>query len=339
MRTGTATPSSRRSPREPAAKSTLSAGTLYRSIQRLLEQGLIAETRERPAPELDDQRRRYYRITPVRPSRRPGGGPAAGAAGQAGPGAAASRRREPDAAVPRAAPALSRLVPRRIRRGDVRRSSSAASATRAACSRMRAVARRGLGDVLVNAAAVHWDLAARRTSRYTARTLGRAPGLRPHRHPGRSRSASAPTPPRSRSRISSCSGRCRFPTPTGSSRSGSESPGYAQMELSPPNYPRLEAASTRRSSGWAPTSAIGATWSARASPSALEGAAVTAELLPMLGVQPALGRIFTAADDRDGAPRTVILSHGLWQAALRRRRRASSAGSRCSTARPTWSSA
>jgi DNA-binding PadR family transcriptional regulator len=43
----------------------LSAGTLYRSIQRMLEQGLILETRERPAPELDDERRRYYRITPL----------------------------------------------------------------------------------------------------------------------------------------------------------------------------------------------------------------------------------------------------------------------------------
>ncbi|HUK19367.1 MAG TPA: helix-turn-helix transcriptional regulator, partial [Bryobacteraceae bacterium] len=42
----------------------LSAGTLYRSIQRMLEQGLIVETRERPAPEDDDERRRYYRITP-----------------------------------------------------------------------------------------------------------------------------------------------------------------------------------------------------------------------------------------------------------------------------------
>src|SRR5262245_24012088 len=42
----------------------LSAATLYRSIQRMLEQGLIAETDERPAPELDDERRRYYRITP-----------------------------------------------------------------------------------------------------------------------------------------------------------------------------------------------------------------------------------------------------------------------------------
>lgn len=40
----------------------LSAGTLYRSIQRMLEQGLVMETRERP--EDDDERRRYYRITP-----------------------------------------------------------------------------------------------------------------------------------------------------------------------------------------------------------------------------------------------------------------------------------
>ena len=42
----------------------MSAGTLYRSIQRMQEQGLIVETRERPAPEEDDERRRYYRITP-----------------------------------------------------------------------------------------------------------------------------------------------------------------------------------------------------------------------------------------------------------------------------------
>jgi DNA-binding PadR family transcriptional regulator len=42
----------------------LSAGTLYRSISRMMEQGLIVETRERPVPEEDDERRRYYRITP-----------------------------------------------------------------------------------------------------------------------------------------------------------------------------------------------------------------------------------------------------------------------------------
>jgi DNA-binding PadR family transcriptional regulator len=41
----------------------LGPGTLYRSIQRMLDGDLIAEVDERPAPELDDERRRYYRIT------------------------------------------------------------------------------------------------------------------------------------------------------------------------------------------------------------------------------------------------------------------------------------
>src|SRR4051812_23314904 len=41
----------------------LSAGTLYRSIQRMLEQGLLIETQS-ASPETDDERRRYYRITP-----------------------------------------------------------------------------------------------------------------------------------------------------------------------------------------------------------------------------------------------------------------------------------
>jgi DNA-binding PadR family transcriptional regulator len=42
----------------------LSAGTLYRSIQRMAEQGLVAEISARPSRELDDERRRYYRLTP-----------------------------------------------------------------------------------------------------------------------------------------------------------------------------------------------------------------------------------------------------------------------------------
>jgi len=41
----------------------LSPGTLYRSIQRMLEQGLIVESNRRPARALDDERRRYYRLT------------------------------------------------------------------------------------------------------------------------------------------------------------------------------------------------------------------------------------------------------------------------------------
>lgn len=38
-------------------------GTLYGSIKRLLADGLIEESEERPDPALDDQRRRYYRLT------------------------------------------------------------------------------------------------------------------------------------------------------------------------------------------------------------------------------------------------------------------------------------
>jgi DNA-binding PadR family transcriptional regulator len=41
----------------------LSAGTLYSSIRRMLEQGLIEELRESPDPSSTDERRRYYRLT------------------------------------------------------------------------------------------------------------------------------------------------------------------------------------------------------------------------------------------------------------------------------------
>jgi DNA-binding PadR family transcriptional regulator len=43
----------------------LSAGTLYGSVKRMLEQGLIVELRASERPETDDdERRRYYRLTP-----------------------------------------------------------------------------------------------------------------------------------------------------------------------------------------------------------------------------------------------------------------------------------
>ncbi len=38
-------------------------GTLYGSVKRMLADGLIEETPSRPDPDLDDQRRRYYRLT------------------------------------------------------------------------------------------------------------------------------------------------------------------------------------------------------------------------------------------------------------------------------------
>ncbi len=41
----------------------LGPGAVYTTIKRLLDDGLIEESDERPDPHMDDQRRRYYRLT------------------------------------------------------------------------------------------------------------------------------------------------------------------------------------------------------------------------------------------------------------------------------------
>ena len=43
------------------------------------------------------------------------------------------------------------------------------------------------------------------------------------------------------------------------------------------------------------------------------GAAVSADLFPILKARPMLGRVFTPEEDRPGGPRVVVLGHGLWQ--------------------------
>src|SRR5262245_38760078 len=46
-------------------KLNLASGALYGSINKMLEAGLVEESDDRPDPHLDDERRRYYRITPL----------------------------------------------------------------------------------------------------------------------------------------------------------------------------------------------------------------------------------------------------------------------------------
>src|SRR6266513_745906 len=43
----------------------LGPGTLYGCLKRMLAAGLVEESDERPDPALDDERRRYYRMTPL----------------------------------------------------------------------------------------------------------------------------------------------------------------------------------------------------------------------------------------------------------------------------------
>ena len=51
----------------------------------------------------------------------------------------------------------------------------------------------------------------------------------------------------------------------------------------------------------------------RGEPERVPGAAVTASYLSTLGLEPSLGRLFTATEDRPGGPPVVLLGHGLWQ--------------------------
>jgi DNA-binding PadR family transcriptional regulator len=44
-------------------ETTMGPGTLYTSIKRMLASGMIEESGERPDPEMDDQRRKYYKLT------------------------------------------------------------------------------------------------------------------------------------------------------------------------------------------------------------------------------------------------------------------------------------
>jgi predicted permease len=88
--------------------------------------------------------------------------------------------------------------------------------------------------------------------------------------------------------------------------------GYRELELSPPNYRDWK----RRSRSF---ETMGATMSLSANlvggdrPRRLDGERLTSEILPLLGARPAIGHVFSAEDDRGGAPGTVVLSDALWK--------------------------
>jgi hypothetical protein len=73
-------------------------------------------------------------------------------------------------------------------------------------------------------------------------------------------------------------------------------------------------------------------------PERIAGAAVTTNLLPVLGVAPALGRNFLPDEEREGNDHVAILTHGLWVRRFDASPPSSGAPS-TSTARPTRSSA
>ena len=50
---------------QTAGQMRLETGTLYRALRRLADAGLVRPSARRPAPDLDDERRRYFSITPL----------------------------------------------------------------------------------------------------------------------------------------------------------------------------------------------------------------------------------------------------------------------------------
>jgi predicted permease len=88
--------------------------------------------------------------------------------------------------------------------------------------------------------------------------------------------------------------------------------GYGRVEPSPANFRDWRRAG-RSFEGMAAYTTISANITGAGDPQRLEGAAITAGLLPVLGVRPAIGRGFAPADDAAGAPGTVLLSDAAWR--------------------------
>ncbi len=195
------------------------------------------------------------------------------------------------------------VLSRRIRRGNVRHR----------CKRRRTSLLSAAFEVICNAPAVHWDI-LRQDLRYTARTLARAPGFAAVAILVLALGIGANTA------VFSVTDYVLirplpFPSPERLVSLWETLPGYQRMELSPANFRDWK----RRNSVFQEIAAFTgfpANLLGQGAPEREQGAAVTGDLFGLLGVQPLLGRSISPADDRDGAPRTAVLSYGLWRRAF-----------------------
>ena len=103
-----------------------------------------------------------------------------------------------------------------------------------------------------------------------------------------------------------------FPEPDRLVKVWEKHPGYSFMELSPANYRDFKAAS----SSFASLAAYNGTSMnlvGQGEPLRLDGASVTGNLFPTLGIHAWIGRNFDERDDQAGGAGTVVLSYSLWQ--------------------------
>ncbi|HEY3381812.1 MAG TPA: ABC transporter permease [Vicinamibacterales bacterium] len=165
-------------------------------------------------------------------------------------------------------------------------------------------------EVASNAAAVHWDILLQ-DLRYTARTLARTPGFTLTAISVIALGVGANT-----AAFSVADFVIVRPLPYADAdrlvKLWEAPPDYNQLEVAPPNYRDWKASATS-------FEAMGAYYGTAVNlvgegdPQRLQASTVTADLLPILGVRPIIGRLFSAAEEREGATGTVVVSYGLWQ--------------------------
>lgn len=90
-------------------------------------------------------------------------------------------------------------------------------------------------------------------------------------------------------------------------------PGYGRIETSPANARDWQRMSSSFSAMGAFTEGQSSNLVGAGQPQKLNGSDVTAQTLNILGVKPALGRLFSASDDRDDAASAIVISDGLWR--------------------------
>jgi putative ABC transport system permease protein len=168
-------------------------------------------------------------------------------------------------------------------------------------------------DVLRNAPAVHWDI-LQQDLRYAGRTFARTPGFSVVAILVLALGIGANTAVFSVT-DSVLIRPLPFPDSDRLVKVWEKLPGYRQMELSPANYRDWRRMNTAFDDLGAFTTyafnLIG-----QGSPQRIQGAAVTGNLFTVLGAPALLGRRIGPEDDREGAPRTVVLSYGLWRRAF-----------------------
>jgi predicted permease len=169
---------------------------------------------------------------------------------------------------------------------------------------------RAIGDTCANAGRVHSDI-LKQDLRYTARMIRRAPGFALTAIAIVSLGIGATTAAFSVTDFVLIRP-LPFPQADRLVKVWERRPGFPRMELSPANY-RDWKRSAQSFEALAAYRGLSVNMAASAEPQRLEGAAVTADLFATLGLAPVIGRPFSEADDREGAPATVLLGYRLWQ--------------------------